>query len=272
MSFTLVAVFTYGHRSAGSTTEDRTMNSLTGKTAMIVGASRGLGRGIAEAFYTSGASVIAIGRDATTLQELAASNPAMQPEAVDATDPATAGRLLGRYVPNILALVAGAAPHLAPLHEQTWETFSINWQADVHMAFNWLKQALLLPLRPGSRVIVMSSGAALQGSPLSGGYAGAKATQRFLAGYADQESQRAVLGIRIVAVLPRLTPATSLGQPAVAAYAARAGISEAEFVQQMGKPVTPASAGEAFIELATGDPSELGAAYALSGGGLQPLP
>jgi NAD(P)-dependent dehydrogenase (short-subunit alcohol dehydrogenase family) len=252
--------------------EHGTMNSLTGKTAMVVGASRGLGRGIAQAFSTSGASVIAVARDATTLQELAVTSQSIQPEVADATDPASADKLLSRYTPDILALVAGAPPCLAPLHQQDWESFSINWETDVRMAFNWLKQALLMPLRPGSRVIVMSSGAALNGSPLSGGYAGAKAAQRFIAGYADQESQRAGSAIRFVAVLPRLTPATTLGQPAVAGYAARAGISEAEFLQQLGKPVTPASAGEAFVELATCDPGGLSAAYSLSGGGLQPLP
>jgi len=248
------------------------MNSLTGKTALVVGASRGLGRGIAQAFGASGASVIAVARDATALHELAASGPSITPEVADATDPATADSLLARYTPDILALVAGAQPNLAPLHEQTWETFSINWQSDVHMAFIWLKRALLLPLRPGSRVIVMSSGAALNGSPLSGGYAGAKATQRFIAGYADEESQRAGLGIRITAVLPRLTPATTIGQPAVAGYAARPGISEAEFVRQIGKPVTPASAGEAFVELVTCDSANLSSAYSLSGDGLQSLP
>src|SRR5207253_8700901 len=162
--------------------EYATMSSLTGKTAMVVGASRGLGRGIAEAFSTGGASVIAVARDATALQELAATTPSIQAEVADATDPASADKLLSRYTPDILALVAGAAPCLAPLHQQDWESFSINWQTDVHMAFNWLKQALLMPLRPGSGVIVMSSGAALNRSPLSGGYAGAKATQRFIAG------------------------------------------------------------------------------------------
>src|SRR5207237_2608246 len=116
---------------------------------------------------------------------------------------------------------------LAPLHDQTWDEFSSNWLTDVRMSFVWLRQALLEPLAPGSRVIVMSSGAALQGSPLSGGYAGAKATQRFIAGYADQEARRAGLGIRVAAVLPRLTPATTLGLPAVAGDAARAGISGA---------------------------------------------
>ena len=86
-------------------------------------------------------------------------------------------------------------------------------------AFHWIREALLLPLDPGSTVVVMSSGAAVAGSPLSGGYAGSKATIRFLTGYAQEESQRAGLGIRFFSVLPKLTPATDLGSPAVAAYA-----------------------------------------------------
>ena len=59
----------------------------------------------------------------------------------------------------------------------------------------------------------MSSGAALRGSPLSGGYAGAKATIRFITGYAADESERAGLGIRFVSVLPQLTPATGWARP-----------------------------------------------------------
>jgi len=47
-------------------------------------------------------------------------------------------------------------------------------------AFTWLREALLKPLPPGSRVVVVSSGAAINGSPASGGYAGSKATQRFI--------------------------------------------------------------------------------------------
>ena len=48
--------------------------------------------------------------------------------------------------------------------------------------FNWTREALLLPLQPGSAVIAFSGGAAVNGSPLSGGYAGA--TIRFIASYA----------------------------------------------------------------------------------------
>jgi NAD(P)-dependent dehydrogenase (short-subunit alcohol dehydrogenase family) len=112
---------------------------------------------------------------------------------------------------------------MRPLQHHTWETFSVNWQTDVRIAFHWLREALLKPLRPGSRVVVVSSGAALAGSPLSGGYAGAKATQRFITEYAQDEATRTGLGITFTAVVPRITSLTDLGRPAVQAYAARTG-------------------------------------------------
>src|SRR5438270_14068706 len=96
-----------------------------------------------------------------------------------------------RAGPEVLILVAGANPVMRPLQYQTWETFSVNWHTDVKIAFTWLREALLKPLPPGSRVVVVSSGAAINGSPASGGYAGSKATQRFIAGYAQDESHRA---------------------------------------------------------------------------------
>jgi 3-oxoacyl-[acyl-carrier protein] reductase len=92
-----------------------------------------------------------------------------------------------------------------------------------------------------------------------------------MAGYADEESRRAGLGISVTSVLPGLTPATELGRLGVAGYAARAGVSEEEFMRPRGTPVTPASAGQAFVELAACEPSGLASAYTLSGVGLEPL-
>jgi NAD(P)-dependent dehydrogenase (short-subunit alcohol dehydrogenase family) len=238
----------------------------------VAGASRGLGRGVAEAYLDAGATVVALARDTSPLTDLADHNPLLQLEAADASDPLVAGTLLERYRPDILALIAGATPLLRPLQHQTWETFSVNWHTDVRMTFHWLREALLLPLHPGSRIIVMSSGAAVKGSPLSGGYAGAKATQRFLADYAAQESGRSGLGITVRAVLPQLTPATDLGRPAVMAYAARSGLSEEEYRAQLGEPVTPQIAGAAFVRLAADDLNTDAPAYLLTAGGLQPLP
>ncbi len=172
----------------------------------------------------------------------------------------------------MLVLVAGATPPLSPLQDQTWESFSVNWHADVQIAFHWLGAALRMPLRPGSRVIVISSGAALQGSPLSGGYAGAKATERFITAYAQDEARRAGLEITFTTVLPRLTPLTDLGRPAVRAYAERNGQSEADYLQRFGEPLTPEAAGVAVRELLQANPADAAPDYLLTGAGLGPLP
>jgi NAD(P)-dependent dehydrogenase (short-subunit alcohol dehydrogenase family) len=161
---------------------------------------------------------------------------------------------------------------MRPLQHQTWETFSINWQSDVQIAFHWLREALLKPLQPGSRVIVISSGAALAGSPLSGGYAGAKATQRLIASYAQSETLRAGLQISFMTVLPSITPLTSVGRPAVRAYARRNGQSEEQYMEGMGEPLTPEVAGAAIVDLVRGGQAALAPGYLLTGVGLSELP
>ena len=244
---------------------------LDGTTALVTGASRGFGRAITAALSQAGASVVGVARSAPGLQELAAElGGSVTAEVADAADPVVAGQLVDRYDPRVLVLNAGAAPLSRPLHEQTWQTFSRNWDVDVQHAFHWTREALLRPLKPGSTVIVMSSGAAVAGSPLSGGYAGAKATIRFIAAYAATESARNNLGIRFVALLPQLTPATELGAAAVAAYAAREGMSVADFAATRGPALTAEQAGQAVIDL-TSDPSLEADAYLLTAGGLRPL-
>ncbi len=243
---------------------------LSDRTTMVVGASRGLGRGIAAAFADAGAPVIAVARSAAPLAELADAR-GIEPEVADAADANVAASLLERHEPRAVILVAGASPLIRPLQHQTWETFSVNWQTDVRIAFHWIRETLLKPLRSGSRVVVISSGAALNGSPLSGGYAGAKATQRFIAAYAQEEANRAGLDITFTAVLPRITAHTDLGRPAVQAYAARSGQTEEEYLQQFGKPLTPEVAGTALVELVRADATTVAPDYLLTGAGLQNL-
>ena len=248
------------------------MSDTSDTTTLVVGGSRGLGRGIVTAFAQAGTPVVAVARTAAALGELEGTSQNIRTEVADATDATTAGSLLDRYQPKALILVAGATPLARPLQHQTWETFSANWHTDVKIAFHWLREALLIPLSPGSRVVVISSGAALAGSPLSGGYAGAKATQRFITGYAHDEAQRAGLDITFTAVMPRLTPLTDLGQPAVRAYAARNGQTEQEYLSQFGEPLTPEIAGSALVELVQADPGTVAGGYLLTGDGLQRLP
>lgn len=105
------------------------MTTPADKTTVVVGASRGLGRGIAAALAEAGRPVIAVARSADALAELADQNANIQAEVADATDPAAPKRLIEEHGPRSLVLVAGAVPQILPLHEQTWETFSTNWSA-----------------------------------------------------------------------------------------------------------------------------------------------
>jgi len=247
-------------------------SDLSGRTTVVVGASRGLGRGIASAFAEASAPVVAVARTGSALTELATTNPNIRTEVADAADEGVAWNLLDQYDPEVVILVAGANPVMRPLQHQTWETFSVNWHTDVKIAFTWLREALLKPLSPGSRVVVVSSGAAINGSPASGGYAGSKATQRFLAGYAHEESHRAGLDITVTAVMPRMTPLGDVGKRGVRAYAARSGQTEQEYLKQLGEPLTPEQAGSALVDLIRADPATTAPGYLLTAAGLQELP
>ncbi len=247
------------------------MNDLSGRNTVVVGASRGLGRGIAREFAEAGAPVVAVARSAPALAELASTSANIRTEVADATDATEAWSLLDRYEPEVLVLVAGANPVMRPLQHQTWETFSANWHADVRIAFTWLREALLQPLPPGSRMMVVSSGAAINGSPASGGYAGAKATQRFIAAYAQDESSRAGLGITVTSVMPSMTPHGDVGRRGVRAYAARSGQPERVFLEQLGEPLTSKTAGSALVDLVKADPATVAREYLLTAAGLEKL-
>jgi hypothetical protein len=119
----------------------------------------------------------------------------------------------------------------------------------------------------------------LRGSPLSGGYAGAKSTVRFVSAYAADESRRAGLGIRFVSLLPQLTPATGLGLAAARAYAAReaggaaaegaSGGGAAPFTRSPETELTPGQVAAAVLDVAAeAAPSE---AYVITAGGVKAL-
>jgi short-subunit dehydrogenase len=84
---------------------------IPGATALVTGASRGFGRGIAIALSRAGARVVGIARDRGPLEELRAElSGSFTAVAADAADPNLAGRLIDVYRPAILVLNAGATP------------------------------------------------------------------------------------------------------------------------------------------------------------------
>lgn len=246
-------------------------DQLSATTALVTGASRGLGRGVAAALVNAGAIVVGVARDGGRLEDARAEmGDRFIPVAADAADPVTAGQLIDKYTPRLLVLAAGATPLSRPVQHQTWQSFSRNWEVDVQQVFHWTREALLRPLEPGSVVIAFSSGAVIAGSPLSGGYAGAKAAIRYITSYAAEESARDKLAIKFISLLPQLTPATELGAAAVASYAARAGQDVGAFTAARGPALTPGDAGKAVIELAT-DASRAAGSYLLSASGCKQL-
>jgi NAD(P)-dependent dehydrogenase (short-subunit alcohol dehydrogenase family) len=248
------------------------MLPLAGKNIVVIGASLGVGRRIVEAGTRSGARVLAVARREEPLRQLAQEISGADVLSLDATDEVAPSRVFGVVQPDILVLCGGARPPAAPLHEQSWQEFAVNWETDVKIAFHFCKAALSRPLSPGSAVILISSGAALAGSPISGGYAGAKRTQIFIANYSQKESDRLGLDLRFIALAPRMMPDTELGKYAVAGYSRYLGISAADFIQSMASTPTADDVATAVVGLATNPEQSKGKAFVVSAKGLEAVP
>ena len=241
------------------------------RTAIVTGASRGFGRSIAVGLAAAGLHVVGVARDAAALEELQDElGSAFTAVVADVTEDGLAARLIAHYRPTVLVLNAGATPLAATIQDQTWATFSDNWNVDVRHVFEFARAALLAPLASGSAVVSMSSGAAQQGSPMSGGYAGAKATVRFISAYAGAESKRNSLGIRFVALLPKLTPATGLGATFVNSYADYSHVDRETFCERLGAPLTAEQVADAVIHVADHG-NRPATAYLLTADGLSAL-
>jgi NADP-dependent 3-hydroxy acid dehydrogenase YdfG len=117
-------------------------------------------------------------------------------------------------------------------------------------------------------VVLISSGAALAGSPISGGYAGAKRTQIFIANYSQKESDRLELGLRFTALAPRMIPETDLGKHAVAGYSRYLDMSASDFIKSMESPPTASDVAAAVIQLAKKADHPGGKTFVVSGKGV----
>ena len=248
------------------------MLPLAGKKAVVIGGSRGVGRQMVEAAVRSGARVLAVARQEGPLRLLAQEVVGTATLSLDATDEDAPSQVFHVLQPDILILCGGALPPGAPLHEQSWDEFTVNWETDVKIAFHFCKWALSRPLPPGSSVVLISSGAGLAGSPISGGYAGAKRMQMFMANYSQKESDRLGLGLRFLALAPaRIMPDTDLGKHAVASYSRYLGIPASEFIQGMTSPQTPSDVATAVIELVTNADRSKGNVFVVSGKGVESI-
>ena len=248
------------------------MLPLTGKNMVVIGGSRGVGRRIVESAIRNGARVLAVARQEPPLRQLAEEVVGAEVLSLDARDESAPSKVFDLLHPDVLVLCAGAFPPAGPLHKQSWREFAVNWETDVKITFHFCKAALSRPLPAGASVILISSGAALAGSPNSGGYAGAKRTQIFVANYSQKESDRLGLGLRFITLAPRIMPDTELGKHAVSGYSRYLGISAADFVQSMDSPPTSSDVATAVIASLSNPDESKGKVFVVSGNGLEAVP
>ena len=239
--------------------------SLKDKIVVVTGGSRGLGLGLVEALVHQGAKVSVVARSAMDLEAVSA-RLGVKAISADITDPGAAKQILSQTRPDILILNAGATPRMGPLDQLSWEDFTKPWETDVRGGLYWLQAALNLPLATGARVLVSSSGAAQQGSPLSGGYAGAKRMLWLMAKYANGIAEHKSLGIRFQAIVPmQMIGGTGVGGEGSRAYARAAGIEPEAFLARFGVAMPPRLFGEHVVRILNDPEYHAAIAFGLKG-------
>src|SRR4029077_6266906 len=191
--------------------------SLNDKTIVVTGGSRGLGLGLVEALVAQGARGTVVARKSDALKSVQA-RLGVATISADVTDESAAHRILAEVRPDILVLNAGATPRMGRHDQRSGADFTAPGETDVKAGLYWLQAALKLPLKPASRVLVGSSGAAENGSPMSGGCCCAKPILWFMANYANKIAQQKRLGILFQAIVPQqIIGGTGVGDEASAA-------------------------------------------------------
>jgi NAD(P)-dependent dehydrogenase (short-subunit alcohol dehydrogenase family) len=239
--------------------------SLKHKNVVVTGGSRGLGLGLVEALVEHGARITVVARNVDALEAVRARLDVATISA-DVTDESAAQRILAEVRPDIVVLNAGAKPRMGRFDQLSWADFTVPWEHDVKAGLYWLQAALNMPLMRGSRVLVVSSGAAVGGSPMSGGYGGAKRMLWFMAKYANGVSEKKDLGIRFQVIVPRqMIPGTGIGDEAASAYARALNMELDEYFARFGAPMPPREFGEKVISVLNDPKYAEGFAFGLKG-------
>ena len=209
-------------------------DSLSGRCAVITGASRGIGAAIAARLAAAGAETVLIGRDANALAGQTRRIPDSQSVVCDVTDAVqvekTFAELLAKAPIDILVNNAGAAES-APLSKTSDAMLERLMLVNLFSAFRCTRAVLPGMLARGyGRVVNVSSIAGLRGYAYVTGYC---AVKHALVGFTRALAMEVVRkGITVNAVCPGYTD-TDLVRGAASAISAKTGRSEDEVVHEM---------------------------------------
>lgn len=161
-------------------------DALAGRTAIVTGASRGLGRAIAARFVAAGADVLLTARDGAALEESAAAARRAGPGRVltmagDASDPEAARAAVARAeaeLGGVTALVnnAGVYGPIGPVEDNDWEEWTRALSINLLGSVAFCRAAVPGMRRRGyGKIVNLSGGGATAPLPRFSAYAASKA-------------------------------------------------------------------------------------------------
>ncbi len=180
---------------------------LHGKTAVVTGASSGIGRAIAEALAEAGADLVLVGRDEGRLQDSLSAVRTRGVEAIpvatELTDDAAPRAIVDAAVQrfgrlDVLVNCAGIFEP-QPFETQPLQSFDRQMNVNVRAPFA-LTQAALPHLRPAGAVVNISSIADYSGFPQSAAYCASKGAVELMTKALAAEV--GPMGVRVNCVAP----------------------------------------------------------------------
>lgn len=213
--------------------------ALAGRTAVVTGASRGLGRAICMALAADGARVLAVARGRADLEALATEQAGVTPWVADVSDPAFLERLEGEGADILVNNAGGNRPQ--PMVEVAPQTLDWMWGLNVRAAY-LASQAAAKSMISGGRggvIIHITSQMGHVGSPNRTVYC---MTKHALEGLAKAMAvELAPHDIRVNTVAPTFIE-TPLTAPMLADPAFRAFVMDRIPLRRLGQPQDVAAA------------------------------